>query len=770
VAVSLPDQIKAAWKSLSPIEKIIADWQIGWINKRLDHQVPPPGDWWTIWLLMAGRGAGKTRTAAETLGSWAALQPRSRWLVSAPTYSDLTGVCFEGESGLVNCIPPQLVKAYNRSDVEMELYNGALIKGITAEKPERFRGPQFHGGWCLPADTMIGDKRIDQIKVGDFVPTRFGLRRVLAAGKSRNTNDVVTIECGDTRLTATIDHPILIGDRWVPAGDVRPGDLLWFSTRASHGTPGPQVTCTTSAEDTFTDTCGNNSTGQSRTDTLSTTKTTTLPTMLRRIWNSCRNLSISDITESDRKTAKPNAFSPLKRLRNFVCPRSEHALNAGVGSSQKLSEASADFVLASAGKSGVETNLSLKSALVSFAEISTSPRSGSRDIAAKSATTNQRSEPIELKKLAVQSVVRSPNIPTYNLTVEGEHEFIANGIVVHNCDELAAWQRAEVGFDLLMFGMRLGARPRLICSTTPKPNTITRNLLAREGKDVSVTRASTYANLPNLAPTFRDQILRYEGTTIGRQEIHAEVINPEEMGVIKRSWLKMWPHDRPLPELEFVVMSMDTAFTEETGSGSDPDYSACAVWGVFSVNRDRRDVILLDCWQERLGFPDLIKRVKVELKAVYAPRERAIIKPLIGASYMEDSGRKPDILLIEDKGSGISLRQTLSREGIISAPYNPGRARKLDRLHAISPLFAAGRVWVTESAKVPGQFVSWAQPMIEQLCTFSGEGSIPHDDMMDAAVQGLRYIADRDMIRVTRPEAPEPRVVDDRPKENPYAA
>jgi predicted phage terminase large subunit-like protein len=137
---------------------------------------------------------------------------------------------------------------------------------------------------------------------------------------------------------------------------------------------------------------------------------------------------------------------------------------------------------------------------------------------------------------------------------------------------------------------------------------------------------------------------------------------------------------------------------------------------------------------------------------------------------MEDSGRKPDVLLIEDKGSGISLRQTLGREGIIAAPYNPGRAGKLDRLHAVSPLFAAGRVWITESNKVPGQFVSWAEPMIEQLCTFSGNGSIPHDDMMDAAVQGLRYLADRDMIRVTRPEAPEPRQRDDRPKGNPYAA
>ena len=478
------DDISSSYVRLTPVERAIADWQMSWMVKRLPHQIPPRGADWIIWLLLAGRGAGKTRTAAEVLGSWAVMRPGTRWLVSAPTYGDLTGVCFEGESGLINCIPPALIETYNRSEVEIKLLNGSTIKGITAEKPERFRGPQFHGGWL---------------------------------------------------------------------------------------------------------------------------------------------------------------------------------------------------------------------------------------------------------------------------------------------DELAAWQRADEAFDLLMFGMRLGDRPRLICTTTPKPNTIIRNLLAREGKDVVVTRASTYANLDNLAPTFRDQILRYEGTTIGRQEIHAEVIDPEEMGVIKRSWIKLWKGE--LPELEFIVMSLDTAFTEETGSTTkgDPDYSACCVWGVFSRGKDRRDIILLDCWQDRLGFPDLIRRVKSEMKAEYAPRERALMKPVIGPSHMENSGRRPDLLLIEDKGSGISLRQTLGREGIVSAPYNPGRARKLDRLHAISPLFAAGRVWVPESTKMPGHPISWSNTFVEQICTFSGEGSIPHDDLMDAGVQGLRYIADRDMIRVTRPEIEPPRA-DTRPKGNPYAS
>ncbi len=106
----------AAWNRLTPYEQLVADWQLGWIHKRLEHQVPPPGDW-TIWLLLAGRGAGKTRTAAETIGEWAAMQPGTRWLVSAPTYGDLIGVCFEGESGLLNVIPRELVASYNKSDV-----------------------------------------------------------------------------------------------------------------------------------------------------------------------------------------------------------------------------------------------------------------------------------------------------------------------------------------------------------------------------------------------------------------------------------------------------------------------------------------------------------------------------------------------------------------------------------------------------------------------------------------------------------------------------
>lgn len=323
---------------------------------------------------------------------------------------------------------------------------------------------------------------------------------------------------------------------------------------------------------------------------------------------------------------------------------------------------------------------------------------------------------------------------------------------------------------MLMFGMRLGDRPRIIASTTPKPKPIIARLLKREGKDVTVSRASTYANLANLAPTFREQILQYEGTALGRQEIHAEVLDPEDQGVIKRSWLRLWPADKPLPVFDLIVLSLDTAFTEATRNqrSGDPDYTGCSVWGLF--REDREDgILLLDCWQERLGMPDLIERTKREMAVQYGDHDKPLIKPVFGAPLLGSSGRRPDLCVIEEKGSGISLRQMLAREGLQSVAYNPGRAKKLERLHMVSHLFANGLIWVVESDKRPGQPRSWAEPLIEQLCSFSGEKSIPHDDLVDSATQALRVIVDKMGVSIANP-----REIDEyyQPKKrgNPYAA
>jgi phage terminase large subunit-like protein len=92
------------------------------------------------------------------------------------------------------------------------------------------------------------------------------------------------------------------------------------------------------------------------------------------------------------------------------------------------------------------------------------------------------------------------------------------------CDELGSWRDPST-WDMLQFGLRLGRNPRVVVATTPRPTRLVRQLLAREGRDVVVTRGSTYENRANLAPRFFQSIVsRYEGTRLGRQEINAEVL------------------------------------------------------------------------------------------------------------------------------------------------------------------------------------------------------------------------------------------------------
>ena len=92
-------------------------------------------------------------------------------------------------------------------------------------------------------------------------------------------------------------------------------------------------------------------------------------------------------------------------------------------------------------------------------------------------------------------------------------------------DELASWNHLTIqqAFDNLMFGLRLGSAQAII-TTTPRPIKIIRELV--KDSQVYVTRGSTYENLHNLAPAYRQRIVsRYEGTRLGRQELYAELLD-----------------------------------------------------------------------------------------------------------------------------------------------------------------------------------------------------------------------------------------------------
>jgi len=187
------------------------------------------------------------------------------------------------------------------------------------------------------------------------------------------------------------------------------------------------------------------------------------------------------------------------------------------------------------------------------------------------------------------------------------------------------------------------------------------------------------------------------------------------------------------------------------------------------VHEGRSNVLLLDCWQEHLGLPELVKRVKRELNVAYGDdQDASMLKPMFGSSKMLTAGRKPDLCLIEDKGSGISLRQYLDREGIQAYAYNPGRADKLARLHMVSHTFARRQVWLPESAKLPGKPRTWVEPLLEQLCSFAGEGSIRHDDFVDATTQCLRVLLDKNLLNPVKLERQAKEAERDRKPEEPY--
>jgi len=442
--------------------------RLKWLTIALPHQIEPPSDW-SVWLLLAGRGAGKTRLAAEWAWWKAWSEPKSRILVSAPTSGDIRDVCFNGDSGLLSVCPPEIIENYGISLHELTLKNGSMIKGIAASEPSRFRGPQWHHVWA---------------------------------------------------------------------------------------------------------------------------------------------------------------------------------------------------------------------------------------------------------------------------------------------DELAAWDYLDEAWDMIQFSLRLGKEPKMVCTTTPKPVPKIVELNDRDGQDVHVTTASTYSNLHNLAPNFQNQILQYEGTSLGRQEIHAEILNPEESGLVKRSWFPLWKSDMPFPEFSYVIQSYDCAASDK--QINDP--TACVVLGVFRPNEDKGNrVMLIDCWSEHLLYPDLRAKLKEEYEEIYGDPDEF------------GSGKKVDLVLVENKSSGIALIQDLQQTRIPIRGYNPGNADKATRLNIVAPMIEKGLMYLPESTEHSGHPRTWVQPFLSEICSFPlGR----HDDFVDALTQALRYLRDANIIVLDHFSVQSSDYVDDeysKRVENPYA-
>lgn len=227
---------------------------------------------------------------------------------------------------------------------------------------------------------------------------------------------------------------------------------------------------------------------------------------------------------------------------------------------------------------------------------------------------------------------------------------------------------------------------------------------------------------------------------------------PIEGGILKTSNFQLWPADKELPQFEYILQSYDCAFTEKTTG----DPTAFTAWAIFTY-KNQRNAMLIDAWDEHLGYPELRTRAIKEWGTEYG-----------GSSNANPYARskRPDRVLVEAKASGQSLLQDLRLAKVPAIGYNPGMADKVSRAHQASPTLELGLLWIPESKKNRGHAVSWAAAFLKQLEKFP---VAEHDDYVDTFTQAIIYFKNDGWFELPKAkdiDEPKPR---QREHVNPYA-
>lgn len=163
-------------------------------------------------------------------------------------------------------------------------------------------------------------------------------------------------------------------------------------------------------------------------------------------------------------------------------------------------------------------------------------------------------------------------------------------------DELAKFQYADEAWSNLEFGLRLGAWPRAVVTTTPRPIPIIRELVRSD--TTHITRGSTFQNARNLAGQFIDAVKKkYEGTRLGRQELNGEILDDLPGALWSRDMIDAALYRGELPEYERVVVGVDpSGFEDETGDSQGIVVAAKGRDGIYYVLDDATVRLKPDGW------------------------------------------------------------------------------------------------------------------------------------------------------------------------------
>ena len=266
------------------------------------------------------------------------------------------------------------------------------------------------------------------------------------------------------------------------------------------------------------------------------------------------------------------------------------------------------------------------------------------------------------------------------------------------CDELASWRDPDA-WDQMLFGLRLGARPRVIVTTTPRPTRLVRDIIARS--DTVVTTGSTYENRANLAPSFLDTILsKYEGTRLGRQELYAEILDDTPGALWIRAMIEA-AQIAAAPALKRTVVAVDPSVAGD-GGGDE-----CGIV-VADIAEDKTIYVLAD------GSGKL------------SPEQWAKRAAALAADH------DADCIVAETNQGGALVTDTLrlAAPGVRVAGVHASKGKRA-RAEPVAALY--------EQSKV--KHLRGLHTLEDELCTWSSSTGDPSPNRLDALVWALHALA-----------------------------
>lgn len=223
---------------------------------------------------------------------------------------------------------------------------------------------------------------------------------------------------------------------------------------------------------------------------------------------------------------------------------------------------------------------------------------------------------------------------------------------------------------------------------------------------------------------WEDKLSRQSAAIIASQMLQNPLAS--DSVIFQTDWFNLWPADKELPVFDAVFMSVDGAFSIKQSA----DDSCILVLGLFKpeigtddfgkpIHSDKYSLMLLDCFMERIAYPDLRDEILMQYANKYGRNEKLI-----------------DGVIIEDKASGSALIPDLQRSGVGVYPFHPGSLDKTARANLVSHLIRDGYVWLPESRnpKRKGKVMSWLNKAYGQWEAFP---NTKNDDAVDALVQAL---------------------------------